>query len=150
MMQTRGHRCVQRVIYARDAVEHRADLTRLKRAGAAVLRSRHAPCYLSVERKSMTALNFFAGRFLNDGIGAVGLTSVRAMPKDGSREAMWVKSGPGPTLPLSPILWHASQPDWATTLRPSFHSVMAALPSSRTTFGTVHSSASGVPAVAPL
>ena len=42
---------------------------------------------------------------------AVGLTSVRAIPSAGSRAPMWVSSGPGPSLPLSPILWQASQPD---------------------------------------
>ena len=41
-------------------------------------------------------MNFFGGRFLNDGIGAVGFTSVRAIPWRGSREAMCVRFGPGP------------------------------------------------------
>jgi hypothetical protein len=42
--------------------------------------------YLSWERKNTAALNFFGGRFLKEGIGAVGLTSVRAIPAAGRRE----------------------------------------------------------------
>ena len=57
-------------------------------------------------------------RSANDGIGAVGLTSVRAIACAGSRDAMSVRFGPGPSLPFSPILWHARQPDWPTTSLP--------------------------------
>jgi hypothetical protein len=46
--------------------------------------------YFSCERNSTAALNFCGGRFLNDGIGAVGFTSVRAIPWRGSRDPMWV------------------------------------------------------------
>ena len=54
--------------------------------------------YFSCERKLTTALNFCGGRFLNDGIGAVGFTSVRAIPWRGSREAMCVRSRTGPVV----------------------------------------------------
>ncbi len=50
------------------------------------------------------SLNFFGGRFLNDGIGAVGLTSVRAIAWRGSRPPIFVRFGPGPAFPFSPIL----------------------------------------------
>ena len=40
---------------------------------------RPSPGYLFCERKLTIAVNFFGGRFLKEGIGAVGLTSVRAM-----------------------------------------------------------------------
>ena len=43
--------------------------------------------YFSCERKSTTASNFCGGRFLNDGIGAVGFTSVRAIPWRGQPRA---------------------------------------------------------------
>ena len=102
-----------------------------------------------VERKLTIASNFFAGRFLKEGIGAVGLTSVRSMPWRGIRDPMWVRLGPGPELPLSPIVWHASQPDWAMTMRPSFQRATAAGPFARTAAGVEISNASGVPAVAP-
>ena len=52
----------------------------------------------------MIASNFFGGRFLKDGIGAVGLTNVRAIPRRGMREPMCVRFGPGAGLPLSPIV----------------------------------------------
>ena len=56
------------------------------------------------DRKVTIASNLLAGRFANDGIGAVGFTSVRAIAAGGRREPMWVRFGPGPELPLSPIL----------------------------------------------
>ena len=40
------------------------------------------------ERNSTTALNLLGGRFLKDGIGAVGFTSVLAIPSLGMREPM--------------------------------------------------------------
>ncbi len=60
--------------------------------------------YLSWERKLTIASNFWGGRFLNDGIGAVGFTRVRAIACRGSREAIFVRFGPGPAFPFSPIL----------------------------------------------
>src|SRR5271154_3378112 len=99
--------------------------------------------YFSCDRKLTTALNFAGGRFLNDGIGAVGFTSVRAIPWRGSREAMCVRSGPGPELPLSPILWHARHPDWATTALPALYSARVLPPAWTTDFGVASSIAVG-------
>ena len=50
-------------------------------------------------------------RFLNDGIGGVGLRSVEAICAAGTVFAMWVRTGPGPLLPFSPMTWQARQPD---------------------------------------
>src|SRR5271169_5004945 len=105
--------------------------------------------YFSCDRKLTTALNFAGGRFLNEGIGAVGFTSVRAIPWRGSRAAMCVRSGPGPELPLSPILWQASQPDCATTCLPASYSASVAPPACRTAFGVASSIAVGEPVLAP-
>ena len=43
----------------------------------------------------------------------------RPIASGGSRNAMWVRSGPGPPLPFSPILWQARQPDCAATCLPA-------------------------------
>src|SRR6202042_1806882 len=106
MMQARRHQRVQRVIDGRHTVEHGPHLPRLQPSGDRVSTklAGHGPGYFNCERKKIAASNFLGGRFLNDGIGAVGLTSVRAMPNSGKREPMWVRSGPGPEFPLSPIL----------------------------------------------
>src|SRR5207245_9891754 len=105
--------------------------------------------YFSCERKATTASNCLGGRFLNEGIGAVGLTSVRAMPWRGSRDAMCVRSGPGPALPLSPSLWHARQPWLATTSLPALYSDSVAPPACATRAGVAISTANGEPALAP-
>src|ERR1035438_4397456 len=105
--------------------------------------------YFSCDRKLTTALNFCGGRFLNDGIGAVGFTSVRAIPWRGSRDAMCVRSGPGPELPLSPILWQAKQPDWATTFLPASYSDSVVPPAFTTAAGVARSISVGEPALAP-
>ncbi len=99
MVQAGGHHPVQEVVDAGDAVEHAPHLPRLECSGAG-----HGRRYFSCDRKATIALNFCGGRCLNDGIGAVGLTSVRAIPWRGIREPMCVSSGPGPSLPFSPIL----------------------------------------------
>ncbi len=145
-MQASRHDGVHQVIDARDAIEHRAHLRGLQRpaacratsevaAGIRLRRSvRCAPRpasrgrYFSCSRKVTTAWNFFGGRFLNDGIGAVGLTSVRAIAWRGIRPPTCVSTGPGPLLPLSPSLWHARHPDAATTLRPVSNSASVAPP----------------------
>src|ERR1035438_318294 len=105
--------------------------------------------YFSCDRKLTTALNFAGGRFLNDGIGAVGFTSVRAIPWRGSREAMLLRFGPGPEFPLSPILWQARQPDWATTCFPASYSARVLPPACTTAVGVFISMAVGDPALAP-
>src|SRR3954469_4955113 len=87
-----------------------------------------ATAYLSEPRKSISALNFCGGRVLNDGIGAVGLISVLAIAWRGRRDAMSVSGGPGPSLPLSPILWQARQPDWAATSLPALNCATAVDP----------------------
>src|SRR4051812_50018764 len=87
-----------------------------------------APYYLRLPRKSTSALNFSGGRSLNDGIGAVGLTSVRAIAWRGRRAAMLPNGGPGPSLPLSPNLWQARQPDWAATCFPALKGAVAGGP----------------------
>ena len=99
VMQPRRHDVVHHVIEPRDAVEHRPHLSGLQRAGS--LRLRH---YFRSDRKATIAENFFGDNFLNEGIGAVGFTSVRAIPFGGSRDAMCVSTGPGPALPLPPIV----------------------------------------------
>jgi hypothetical protein len=68
------------------------------------------------------AVFFSSGRPANDGIGAVGFSSVRRIAAFGSFSPMSVRSGPGPSLPLCPILWHARQPDCATTSFPASYS----------------------------
>src|SRR3712207_7945071 len=49
----------------------------------------------------------------NDGIGAVGLMSVRAIACRVRNSPISVSGGPGPSLPFSSILWQARQPDCA-------------------------------------
>src|SRR5437763_13853894 len=51
-------------------------------------------------------------------MGAVGLMSVRAIAGRGRRAPIFVRFGPGPELPFSPILWQARQPDDAATSLP--------------------------------
>src|ERR1700704_118228 len=104
--------------------------------------------YFSCARKATTALNFFGGRFLNDGIGAVGLTSVRAIPCRGRRAPTFVHFGPGPAFPFSPILWQAKQPDWATTFLPASYSARILPPCAVTDGGVFISIAVGEPALA--
>jgi hypothetical protein len=71
-------------------------------------------------------------------MGAVGFSSVRRIAALGSLFAMSVRSGPGPSLPLWPILWHARQPDWAVISLPSSYSA-----------ATSYSIEFGEPAAAP-
>src|SRR5690348_2572575 len=75
----------------------------------------------SDEMNVTSALNLSGGSDLKDGIGAVGLISVRAIACLGSRLPTSVSGGPGPSLPLSPILWQARQPDCAATSRPALY-----------------------------
>ena len=86
---------------------------------------------------------------MNDGIGAVGFTSVRAIAARGMRAPMWVRFGPGPELPLSPILWHARQPDWATAFLPASYSASVLPPAATIDGGVASSIAVGEPALAP-
>src|ERR687888_834762 len=51
-------------------------------------------------------------------MGGVGLISVRAIAWRGRRAPTLVSGGPGPALPLSPILWQPRQPDDAATSLP--------------------------------
>ncbi len=55
----------------------------------------------------------------NTGITPAGLISVRRIAAAGSFAPISVSSGPGPSLPLSPNLWHARQPDCAATSLPA-------------------------------
>src|SRR5947209_8154217 len=85
--------------------------------------------YCSSERKPTRFLNLsgaFWARPLKDGIGAVGLTKVEAMEAGRSFEPTWERLGPGPSLPLSPILWQARQPDCPTTSLPALKVVISA------------------------
>src|SRR5207302_8401516 len=75
--------------------------------------------YCSCARKPTTCWNFFGGRFLNDGLGGVGLRCVEAIAAAGSRDPTCVRLGPGPSLPFEPITWQARQPDWPTTSSPA-------------------------------
>src|SRR5579875_3318355 len=73
-------------------------------------------------RKPTRSLNFLGlvlARFANDGIGAVGLRSVEAIPLGRRIDPILVRFGPGPLLPLSPIWWQATQPDSPTTSSPA-------------------------------
>src|SRR3954462_9372009 len=108
-----------------------------------------APYYLRLPRKSTSALNFSGGRSLNDGMGAVGLTSVRAIAWRGRRAAMCSSSGPGPSLPLSPNLWHARQPDCAATCLPALNVAIAVEPWAITLAGGSISIEVVEPALAP-
>src|SRR4051812_50197683 len=81
-----------------------------------------------------SALNLSGGSDLNEGIGAVGFTSVRAMAWRGRRLPTSVSGGPGPELPLSPILWQARQPACAAICRPALYSATILWPCA-TTFG---------------
>src|ERR1700722_7559492 len=143
------HQCVQRVIDGRHTVEHGPHLTRLQPSCGRVSRVEHETGYFSCERKKIAASNFFGGRFLNEGIGAVGLTSVRAIPNAGRREPMWVRSGPGPELPLSPILGQARQPDWAPTCLPASYWAKVCPPACLIEAGVGISMTVGEPALAP-
>src|SRR3954451_6017480 len=170
VMQPGRHDRVHEVIDPRDAVEHRADL-RLGQ-GAAVRGGRwtavaHPPAPgspvpvltpalpLSDFRRPRNATRFlnFSGWLacsdLNDGMGAVGLISVRWMPAAGRRSAMSVSAGPGPPLPFSPILWHARQPDCAATCRPASYCWTTLGPSAMTDAGVGVSIWVGGPAAAP-
>src|SRR5581483_10938099 len=77
--------------------------------------------YWSSDRKPTRALNLFGGRFLNDGIGAVGFRRVDAIAPGRTTLPMCVRFGPGPLLPLLPITWQARQPDWPTTSSPAMN-----------------------------
>ncbi len=74
---------------------------------------------LSDARKSTIASSFSGGRSPYWGMIPDGLISVRAMPAAGSLAPISVSSGPGPSLPFSPILWQARQPWPATASLPS-------------------------------
>src|SRR5437763_9374 len=104
--------------------------------------------YFNWDRKVTRFLNFSGGSSLKEGIGAVGFTSVRAIPCAYRREAMWVRSGPGPALPFSPILWQARQPDCATTFLPASNSASVLPPACLTLAGVASSIAVGEPACA--
>ena len=80
VVQPGGHGGVEEVVDPGDAVEHRTCLAGLASAPCRRATSGMVHGYLSCERNSTTALNFCGGRFLKEGIGAVGLTSVRAIP----------------------------------------------------------------------
>ena len=86
---------------------------------------------------------------MNDGIGAVGLMSVRAIPSLGRREAIFSSGGPGPSLPLSPNLWQARQPDCAATCLPALNCATATDPCCTTFCGGGMSIAVVEPALAP-
>ena len=58
--------------------------------------------------------------FWYDGIGAVGLTSVRAIASRPRRSPISVRSGPS-VLPLWPIRWQPRQPDAAATSAPRWY-----------------------------
>ena len=68
----------------------------------------HACAYLSWRGNSTIAVNFCGGRFLNDGIGAVGSTSVRAIARRGSRAPDVRQVGAWARVAVLPILWHAA------------------------------------------
>ena len=107
---------------------------------------------LSWETYATSALNF-SGEFFwspeKEGMGAVGLISVREMACDGSRAPMSVRCGPGPSLPFSPILCQARQPDWATTCLPFSYSASTAGPCALIRSGVLRSICVGAPALAP-
>src|SRR6185503_7929689 len=106
MVQPRRHDRVHDVVERRDAVEHRPDLRLLEGAGRAPHAVGPAEGYwspLSCPRNATIALNlsgWVCCRLANDGIGAVGFTSVRAIAAAGSRFAISVSGGPGPAFPL--------------------------------------------------
>ena len=122
VVQPGRHDRVHEVVDAGDAIEHRADLTLLERCrtggGRRYRRLLVSSC--SCARKSTSAVFFSSGRPANDGIGAVGFSSVRRIAR--LRQLVADRrsgAGPGPSLPFSPILWQARQPDWATTSLPA-------------------------------
>ena len=96
VVQPGRHDLVERVVDPRDAVEHRAHLP----LGQDARLAGHSP--LSCDRKKTRSSNWSCGSSRNDGIGAVGLMSVRAIAWRGSRSPISVSSGPGPSLPLWP------------------------------------------------
>src|SRR4051812_18022982 len=104
----------------------------------------------SDEMNVTSALNCSGGSDLNDGIGDVGLISVRAIACLGSRLPTSVSGGPGPSLPLSPILWQARQPACAATSRPALYCATILLPWATMFFGGGMSIAVVEPACAPL
>jgi hypothetical protein len=57
----------------------------------------------SSRRKATIARRLRAGRLLNDGIGADGLTSADSSVRELRMRPIWVRSLPGPWLPWSPI-----------------------------------------------
>ena len=110
------------VVDARDAVEHRAHLRlgqRAARRSASRRRSSRSRRYLSDARycDEVVELLRVAARLrpLYDGIGAVGLSSVRRIAGARNRSPISVRSGPGPALPLWPIRWQPRQPEAAAT-----------------------------------
>ena len=90
-----------------------------------------------------------SGSNSNEGIGAVGLTSVRAIAAAGRRAPISVSGGPGPALPFSPILWQARQPDWPTTSLPFSTSARTFGPCALMLAGVARSICVGGPAAAP-
>src|SRR3954451_6618148 len=103
----------------------------------------------SDEMNVTNALNLSGGSDLNDGIGDVGLISVRAIAWRGSRLPTSVSGGPGPSLPLSPILWHARQPDCAAICLPALYCLTIPAPWATTFFGAGMSIDVVEPACAP-
>src|SRR3954464_6814899 len=83
---------------------------------------REPPPLLSEYRKLTSAVFLSSGMPANDGIGAVGFSSVRRIAPGCSLSPMSLRCGPGPSLPFSPILWQARQPDWAATSLPASYS----------------------------
>src|SRR6202020_1602260 len=78
--------------------------------------------YWSIPRnwtRSENSFGLFFASDSKDGIGAFGLRGVAAIADGRSCEPMWVRFGPGPLFPLTPIRWHAPQPLFPITSSPA-------------------------------
>ena len=124
MVQPGRHDRVHQVVDARDAIEHRADLPLLEGAAAG---RRGAHGYSPARRSALElARGSRPARSSSPRAGPRTTASARSgsracagSPPCGSLSPMSVRCGPGPSLPFSPILWHARQPDWAATSLPA-------------------------------
>ena len=121
VVQPRRHDRVHEVVEAGDAVEHRADLALLegaRRGGGGAHRAtglcraaaRGSRPARSSSPRAAPVRGHRRGRVLER-------PPDRRLRQIGRRSS--VRCGPGPSLPFSPILWQARQPDWATTSFPA-------------------------------
>ena len=105
--------------------------------------------YFNCERKATTASNFCGGRFLNEGIGAVGLTSVRAIAWRGQARGDVRQFRSGAVVAVIADLVARQAARLGDHRLPASYSASVLPPASSTCCGVGISIAVGDPALAP-